>query len=213
MPLVQKARQLGIPIRCEDVALLQRLAQGGPHQGLVACVDPFRYASWNEILSAHPDLVLVLDGMVDPRNLGALLRTAEAVGVGGVLLPQNRSASVTPTVIKASAGAAVHLRICRVPNLARCLGILRSQGYWTVGLCPEASQSLFSLEIRGKAVLVIGGEEKGIRPLVRRFCDFVVAIPMRGHIESLNASVAGALALYELFRLRALGSSRASSNS
>lgn len=198
--LVKEAQQAGIPLRYESATVLDQLAGGGRHQGVVAWVAPFRFAPFAEISPAGADLLLVLDGVVDPRNLGALLRTAEAVGVGGVILPRDRAAPITPVVVKASAGAITHLRVCQVPNLVRCLDVLRCYGYWTVGLWPHASQSLYALEVIGKVALVVGGEERGIRPLVRRHCDFLVTIPMRGKVESLNASVAGAVALYELFR-------------
>jgi 23S rRNA (guanosine2251-2'-O)-methyltransferase len=198
--LVKEVQQAGIPLRYESMAVLDQLAGGGHHQGVVACLAPFRFIPFAEVCSAGADLLLVLDGVVDPRNLGALLRTAEAVGVGGVILPRDRAAPITPVVVKASAGATAYLRVCQVPNLVRCLDALRLCGYWTVGLWPPASQSLYTLEITGKVALVVGGEGKGIRPLVRCHCDFLVTIPMRGKVESLNASVAGAVALYELFR-------------
>jgi 23S rRNA (guanosine2251-2'-O)-methyltransferase len=198
--LVKAVQQAGIPLRYESAAVLDQLAGGGRHQGVVACLAPFRFTPFSEISSEETNLLLVLDGVIDPRNLGALLRTAEAVGVGGVILPRDRTAPITPVVVKASAGATAYLRVCQVANLARCLDALRLCGYWIVGLWPEASQSLYALDITNKIVLVVGGEEKGLRPLVRHHCDFLVTIPMQGRVESLNASVAGAVALYEFFR-------------
>ena len=198
--LVKEAQQAGIPLQYESTAVLEQLARGGRHQGVIACIAPFRFTPLAEISSGGADLLLVLDGVVDPHNLGALLRTAEAVGAGGVILPRDRAAPITPVVVKASAGATAHLRVCQVPNLVRCLDALRLCGYWIVGLWPQAPQSLYTLEVSGKVALVVGGEEGGMRQLVRRHCDFLVAIPMRGKVESLNASVAGAVALYKLFR-------------
>jgi 23S rRNA (guanosine2251-2'-O)-methyltransferase len=148
------------------------------------------------------DLLLILDGIVDPRNLGALLRTAEAVGVGGVILPQRRSASLSPLVEKAAAGAVAYLPICQVENLARALVILREAGYWLVGLAPDTRRTLYELDLSGKIALLVGGEEKGLRSLTRRHCDFLVSLPMLGKIESLNVSVAGGIALYEFLRRR-----------
>ncbi len=203
--LVKEVQQAGIPLRYESTAVLDQLAGGGRHQGVVARLASFRFTPFAEISSRGADLLLILDGVIDPRNLGALLRTAEAVGVGGVILPRDRAAPITPVVVRASAGATAYLRVCQVPNLVRCLDALRLCGYWIIGLWPQASRSLYTLEITGKIALVVGGEERGLRPLVGRHCDFLVAIPMRGQVESLNASVAGAVALYEFFR-RALRS-------
>jgi len=139
----------------------------------------------------------------DPRNLGAVLRTARAAGVGGAVLPQDRSCGITPVVAAASAGLVFGLPIARVPNLARTLEALKRAGFWTVGLVPGAARSIFDLERPGRVALVVGGEGGGLRPLVRRGCDFEVGIPMAAGVESLNVSVATAVALYELLVRRA----------
>ena len=152
-------------------------------------------------------MLLILDGIVDPRNLGALLRTAEAVGVGGVILPKRRSAPVSPVVEKAAAGAVAYLPVCQVENLARTLVALREAGYWLVGLAPNTQQTLYDVDLSGKIAILLGGEEKGLRSLTQSYCDFLVSIPMLGKIESLNVSVAGGIVLYEFVR-RKLGRDR-----
>jgi 23S rRNA (guanosine2251-2'-O)-methyltransferase len=198
----QLARQRGIPVRYETRAFFDTLAQGGTHQGVAASLPPFRYDSLQSIVEQNADLLLILDGILDPRNLGSLLRTAEAVGVGGVILPKRRSASVSPLVEKAAAGAAAYLSICQVENLARVLALVQKAGYWLVGLEPGAQHVLYNLDLPRKIALLLGGEEKGLRSLTRQNCDYLVTIPMRGKIESLNVSVAGAVALYEFLRRR-----------
>jgi len=199
------ARDAGVPVRHEEGRVLDRLVGGARHQDVVASVGPFRYVAFAELAASGAELLLLLDGVVDPRNLGALLRTAEAAGVGGVILPRDRSAEITPVVTRTSAGATAYLRIAQVSNVARCLDELRALGYWIVGLWPQARESLYALRLPDRVTLVVGGEGKGIRPLVLRHCDFLAAIPMRGRVESLNASVAGGIALFELVRRR-LGS-------
>jgi 23S rRNA (guanosine2251-2'-O)-methyltransferase len=171
-------------------------------------LPPFRYDSLQSIVEKNADLLLILDGILDPRNLGSLLRTAEAVGVGGVILTKRHSASVSPLVEKAAAGAAAYLPICQVENLARALAFVQEAGYWLVGLEPEAQQVLYNLDLPQKIALLLGGEEKGLRPLTRQNCDYLVTIPMRGKIESLNVSVAGAIALYEFLRRRLVRETR-----
>ena len=196
----QLANQANIPVRYESVAFLDAFTQGGVHQGVAARLLPFPYASLPSVLEQAPDLLLVLDNIVDPRNLGALLRTSEGAGVGGVVLTSARSASLSPLVEKAATGATAHLAICRVENLARSLTTIHERGYWIVGLVPDATLSLYQLPVSRKIALVLGGEEKGIRALTRQLCDCLVSIPMRGQIESLNVAVAGAIALYEFVR-------------
>jgi 23S rRNA (guanosine2251-2'-O)-methyltransferase len=143
---------------------------------------------------------LMLDRIVDPQNLGALLRSAEGAGAAAVILPKDRSASPTPAVSKASAGAMEHLQIAVVTNLVQTLGKLKDLGYWFYGLDSEGGHSLFETEMTGKAVLLVGGEEKGLRHLVRAQCDVLISIPLHGTVSSLNASAAGAVAMYERCR-------------
>lgn len=196
----QLARHAGVPVRYESPAFFDAFTQGGVHQGVAAYLHAFPYASLSNILEQEPDLLVVLDSIVDPRNLGALLRTAEGAGTGGVILTSVRSAPLSPAVEKVATGATAYVPICRIENLSRVLMILRKKGYWIVGLVPNVQMSLYDLPIFQKIALVIGGEKKGVRPLTRQLCDCLVAIPMRGRISSLNVSVAGAIALYELVR-------------
>jgi 23S rRNA (guanosine2251-2'-O)-methyltransferase len=192
----------GLPIERCDRPALERLAGGVPHQGVIALGRPPRECPLEEVLRAKPDLVLVLDEVTDPRNVGALLRSAEAAGVGAVVLARDRAPQLSPALLKAAAGAAEWLPLVRVVNIARSLEALQDAGYWTIGLAGEASDALYDPgAIPGlPAALVVGSEGGGMRPLVRRACHRLVRIPMLGHLNSLNASVAGAVALFELRR-------------
>jgi len=196
----QLARQKGIPVRYENRDFLDTFTQGGVHQGVAASLRPFPYVPLHRIVESNADVLLILDGILDPRNLGSLLRTAEAVGVGGVILPKRRSAAVSPVVEKAAAGAAAYVPICQVENLARALTVVQDAGYWLVGLEPGGQKTLYNLDLPQKIALLLGGEGKGLRSLTRQKCDYLISIPMRGKIESLNVSVAGAVALYEFLR-------------
>jgi 23S rRNA (guanosine2251-2'-O)-methyltransferase len=183
---------------------LDRISQG--HQGLAAEVSGYPYLALDEILPCtQTPLLLVLDCVQDPQNLGALLRTAEAAGVSGVVIAEDRAASVTPAVVNASSGATEHLRIARVTNIARALEKLKKSDIWVVGLedTPDA-QDYATADLRGPLALVVGSEGEGIRRLVRETCDFVVKLPMLGKITSLNAAVAGSIVLYETLRQRRL---------
>jgi 23S rRNA (guanosine2251-2'-O)-methyltransferase len=195
--LVALARARGVRCEVADRATLDRLAETPHHQGAVAVVPPYRYAAFEEVARSGRG-VLVLDSVQDPRNLGAILRTARAAGSGGVVLPQDRSVGVTSVVAAASAGCLFGLRIARVPNLVRAMEGLKAAGYWLVGLVPGAERSLFALPDVEPPALVVGGEGAGLRQLVRRTCDFEVALPMAPGVESLNVSVATGIALYEL---------------
>ncbi len=197
------ARQEHIPIRYETVDFFDHFTKGGVHQGVAARLLPFPYASLQEILSRKRELLLVLDGLVDPRNLGALLRTAEGSGVAGVIMTESRSVHLSAVAEKTATGATAYLPICRVGNLARALETIRDNGYWLVGLAQDAPRSLYDIQLDNNVALLLGGEEKGLRVLTRQICDYLVSIPMLGHLDSLNASVAGAVALYE-FRRRML---------
>lgn len=198
--VLRAAAAAGVRADEADRPTLDRLAGGVPHQGAVAVAPPFRYEALEAIGEAEERLALVLDGVQDPRNLGAVLRSARAVGVAGVVLPQDRSAGVTPVVVAASAGTLFGLRIARVPNLVRAMGRLKESGFWLVGLVASAERTLYGLELPDRLALAVGGEGEGLRPLVRRTCDFEAAIPMAGGVESLNVSVATAVALFELGR-------------
>ena len=150
----------------------------------------------------YPALILVLDGIQDPQNLGALIRSAHGCGAQGVVLPRDRAASLTPAVGKASAGALEYIDVARVNNLKRTLELFKKEGIWVVGLTMEGDLPLYELDLCQPTALVIGGEERGIRPLVKRTCDLLASIPQRGRLDSLNAAAAGAIALYETLRQR-----------
>jgi len=203
--VAQEARQQGLRIVPVQAKILDRLAGGYRHQGVVARVEAFRYLSFDELLEqvsteSATSWILVLDGLTDPRNFGALLRTAEAVGVRHVVIPKDRSVDVTPVVVKASAGATRHVKISKVTNLRRAIGELKNHGYWTVGLDGQSPKSIYDQIYPTRLVILLGGEGKGLRPVTLRECDFVVSIPMLGKIGSLNVAVAGAVFLYELVR-------------
>jgi 23S rRNA (guanosine2251-2'-O)-methyltransferase len=200
-----QAKHLGIPVSYLTPDLLARLAEGQRHQGVVAKVIAFSYLSFHELvaaISANSGLVwiLVLDGLTDPRNFGALLRTAESVGIHHVLIPKDRAAAVTPTVVKASAGAVHHLKIYRTTNLRRAIAQLKELGFWIVGLDSKASEAIYDRVYPQRLGIVLGSEGSGIRPLILRECDYLAAIPMEGKVASLNVAVAGAVFLYELLR-------------
>jgi len=198
--LLAEGRKRGLMAVDADRATLDRIAGRPGHQGAVAVAAPFRYASLETIAESRSPLVLVLDNVQDPRNLGALLRTARAAGTGGVVLPRDRSVGVTSVVAAASAGTLFGLPIVRVPNLVRAMNSLKAFGFWLVGLVPSSPQSLFELDVPDRVALVLGSEGSGLRQLVQRTCDLEVAIPMAPGVESLNVSVAAGVALFELRR-------------
>jgi 23S rRNA (guanosine2251-2'-O)-methyltransferase len=172
------------------------------HQGVVAWAEPFKYADAWELASEERPLIVCLDGVTDPHNLGAVCRSAEGAGATGVVVPAHGSAAVTPAVAKASAGAVEHLPVAVVHNLARYLADIKGPDLWIRAAAGEAGQTLWEVDFRGGTVLVLGAEGKGLRPLVRRTCDDEVSIPLCGQVESLNVSVAAAVLLYEARRQR-----------
>jgi len=198
----ETARQSQVPIRYETPAFFEDFTNGGVHQGVAARLIPFPYIALQDLLTKDGELLLVLDGLADPRNLGALLRTAEGAGVAGVIITESRSAPLSAVAEKTATGATAYLPIVRVENLARTLSTIREQGYWVVGLVQDAPQSLYDLQLSHKIAIVLGGEEKGLRQLTRQMCDCLVSLPMLGHVESLNVSAAGAIAVYEFLRRR-----------
>jgi 23S rRNA (guanosine2251-2'-O)-methyltransferase len=172
------------------------------HQGVVAWCEPFRYADAFELAAGEAPLLACLDQVSDPRNLGAVCRSAEGAGATGVVLPAHGSARVTPAVCRASAGAVEHLPVAVVTNLARFLGEVKRGDLWVVGAAGDAETSMWDADLGGGIAFVFGAEGRGLRPLVRRTCDELVSIPLEGRIESLNVSVAAALLLYEARRQR-----------
>lgn len=203
---LDSARSLGIKVRFHDRRRLAAKAGTTGHQGIVAVLTPYLYTDVENILATtrgdYPALILVLDGIQDPQNLGALIRSAHVCGAHGVVLPKDRAASLTPAVGKASAGALEHIDVARVNNLKRTLEFFKKEGIWVVGLTMEGELPLFELDLSQPTALVIGGEARGIRPLVKRTCDLLACIPQRGRLDSLNAATAGAMALYETMRQR-----------
>lgn len=202
--ILAAAERQGTALRWAAAAELDRLGVGHQHQGLAARLLPAPARKLSEVLESvpAPGLLLILDGILDPHNLGACLRSAEAAGVHAVLLPKDHACPINATVRKAAAGAASRLPVVVVTNLARSIASLKEQGYWIAGLAGEASADLYQADLRGPLALVLGSEEKGLRRLVREHCDFLWRIPMSGAIESLNVSVAAALALFEARRQR-----------
>jgi len=172
------------------------------HQGVVARVEPYRYADAHELAAGPDPLLVVLDSVTDPRNLGAVIRSVEGAGADGVVLPAHNSARITPAVVRASGGAVEHVHVAVVKNLARYLGEIKGPHVWIWGAAGEAETSLWQADLSGGAVFVLGAEGKGLRPLVRRTCDDAISIPLYGGVESLNVSVAAALLLYEARRQR-----------
>jgi 23S rRNA (guanosine2251-2'-O)-methyltransferase len=201
---IRRATHLGIPLRFEMREALDRMAGGVPHQGIIAVVSEKPVLSLENLLEAAPapTLLVVLDGVEDPRNLGAILRTAEAAGAAGVVLPERHSAGLSETVARASAGALEHVPVARVGNLVQALEELKSRGVWVVGLDAGGHERWDAVDLTRPVALVLGGEGRGIRRLVREHCDHLVSIPHFGHVSSLNVSVAAGIALYEAVRQR-----------
>lgn len=200
-----EARRQGIRVKYLTSASLTALAATEKHQGVAAKVSSFNYGSFARFLESlsdtvAPDCVLAIDGLTDPRNLGAILRTAEAVGIRHVILPGDRTASITGAAVKASAGAVFHVTVYRVVNLRRALRELKEKGYWVVGLEVAAEEVIYRQVYPEKLVVVVGAEGTGLRPLIRSTCDFLASIPMCGNVGSLNVAVAAGVFLYELAR-------------
>jgi 23S rRNA (guanosine2251-2'-O)-methyltransferase len=172
------------------------------HQGVLAWCEPYKYADAWELAAGDRPLLACLDQVTDPRNLGAVVRSAEGAGATGVVVPAHGSATVTPAVARSSAGAVEHLPVAVVPNLARYLGEIKRPDFWTYAATGDAATTMWNADLKGGVALVFGAEGKGIRPLVRRTCDDAISIPLAGNVESLNVSVAAALLLYEARRQR-----------
>jgi 23S rRNA (guanosine2251-2'-O)-methyltransferase len=190
-------------VQVKPERFLSEAAGTREHQGLVAWTEPFRYADAWELASLDSPLLVCLDQVTDPHNLGAVIRTAEGAGATGVVVPAHGSARITAAVCKASAGAVEHVPVAVAPNLARYLAEVKGPHLWSYAAEPDAEQSLWQCDLSGGVALVLGAEGHGVRPLVRRTCDRVVSIPLAGHVESLNVSVAAAVLLYEARRQRA----------
>ena len=206
--VMRLAREQQIPTQFLPRQALDSAAGTGRHQGVVARTEPYTYASLDDMLALaaqrnEPPFLLLLDHIQDVHNLGPLLRTGEAVGVHGVVIPADRAVSVTAAVRKTSAGAVEHLKIAQVPNVSRTMATLKKRGVWLVGLeRVESAENFLQADLTGAIGIVVGSEGQGLSRLVRESCDRLVQLPMRGQIGSLNASIAGSLVLYEVMKQR-----------
>ena len=203
--VVEECRRGGVAVRFVARDELDRLAGGPAHQGVVAVASAKQYTDMQSVLSGKRGgraLIVVLDGVEDPHNLGAIVRTAEGAGADGILIPERRAAGVTATVAKASAGATEHVPIAKITNVARALEELKSAGLWTFGLDERATQLYDEVDYTVDCALVLGAEGHGLHDLVRKRCDVLVKIPMAGRVGSLNVSVAAGVVLYEVARQR-----------
>jgi 23S rRNA (guanosine2251-2'-O)-methyltransferase len=206
--VIQAARRAGSPVRFEPRQRLDDLARTGKHQGLVAVVAAQPSVTLEDLVercgadASWPAAIVILDEVADPQNLGAVIRTSDAAGVHGVIIPERRSAGLTPAVAKASAGALSHLPVVRVTNLRNAIDRLKKAGIWVMGLDARGEVPYWKADWRAPVALVAGAEGKGIRPLVRAQCDRLVSLPMRGRVDSLNVSVSVGVVLYEMVRQR-----------
>lgn len=202
--LAEEAEHLGVPVIEAEEGELDRLAEGIRHQGVAASLKPYVYADLEEVLSScvrKDPLLILLDGVEDVRNIGAIVRTAECAGAEAVLLPKHRSSPVTAAAMKTAAGAFAYMPVCQIGNIRQTLEKLKEQGFWAVGADMDGG-NLYQADLKGPLVIVMGAEGKGISPLTKRMCDFCVRIPMKGKVSSLNVSVAAALLMYEAVRQR-----------
>lgn len=205
--MIGLARAREIPIHFEHKPVLDRMAPSEKHQGVVAVVGVKHYDDLESLVRGarnreDPPILIMLDGVEDPRNLGSIIRTADAAGVRGVILPRHRSVGLTGAVEKAAAGALDRMPLARVTNLGRSMELLKDEGFWMVGLTPRAQDLYFNIDYKRPIALVVGGEGRGMRMGLEKKCDHLVSIPMGSHAESLNVSVAVAVVLYEAIRQR-----------
>lgn len=201
--ILSLAKERGVKVIKREREDLTRLCGSSHHQGMALKVAPFPYTDLDQIIDAsvaNPKggLLILLDGIQDPHNLGALIRSAACAGADGVIIPKDRACGITSAAEKASAGAVETVPVAQVTNVAQTLETLKKNGFWSYGLAGEAANSIYSIEFSGNVVIVIGSEGEGIRPLVRKQCDLLMAIPLFGGVGSLNASVAGGIALFEV---------------
>jgi 23S rRNA (guanosine2251-2'-O)-methyltransferase len=205
-PIIQLAKQNGVLVQYVPKKKLDQMVEG-THQGVIAQVAAYRYYEIDDLFAraskkGEPPFFLILDELEDPHNLGSIMRTADAVGAHGIIIPKRRSVGLTATVAKASTGAIEHIPVARVTNLARTIDELKERGVWIVGTDAKAKDDYRSFDGTMPLALVIGSEGKGISRLVLEKCDFLLRLPMRGHVTSLNASVAASLLMYEVYRKR-----------
>lgn len=209
--ILKLAAENGVPVESAGRDRVEKLAPRQVHQGIVGFCREHSYATVDDVLAnrhkgSRYGLVILLDSVTDPQNLGSIIRTAHCCGANGVIIPENRSASVTAAVAKASAGAVYCLPTAMVVNLVRTIEYLKEKGFWIYGAAADAEVSIHAPDYEGDIGLVMGSEGKGIRPLIRKRCDFLISIPMRGQVASLNVSVAAGIIIHEIFRKRGDGS-------
>jgi len=207
--IIEIARQKKIPVEFSARQRLDELAGRLDHQGVIGLRQAFAYADLDDLIknrskSFNFDLILILDSIMDPQNLGSIIRTAHCLGANGVVIPTDRAAPVTAAVIKASAGSAGQLPVARVTNLSQTIDFLKDKGFWIFGAEAHAGTNLQEMDFNCPVVLVLGGEAKGIRPLIKKKCDFLLTIPMAGNFDSFNVSVAAGIIQYEIFCKRAM---------
>jgi len=203
--IIRLAEDRGVPVHRRDKNDITKMCASSHHQGIALEVEPFQYTDFDDLMTAvgqsgTSGFILVLDAIQDPHNLGALIRSAACAGVNGVVIPKDRACGITAAAEKTSAGAVETVPVAMVTNIAQTLETLKKLGYWVYGLDGGARQSVYGTDFSGNVVLVVGGEGEGIRPLVRKQCDVVMSIPQYGGVSSLNASVAGGVALFEIAR-------------
>lgn len=206
-PIVAEAKNLGILVQFTDKRKLDQMVEGLQHQGVIAQVAAYEYVEVEDILAKAKALgqdpfILILDEIEDPHNLGSILRTADCTGVHGVIIPKRRSVGLTATVSKTSAGAVEYVPVARVTNIAQTIELLKEQGVWVAGTDVTAAQDVYKANFNMPIALVIGNEGKGVGRLIKERCDFLVKLPMAGHVNSLNASVAAGVLMYEVVRQR-----------
>jgi 23S rRNA (guanosine2251-2'-O)-methyltransferase len=206
--ILDLARERGVPVRREERNVLDKLAAGVVHQGIIAIAGEASYAPIERVFEAKLPCVVVLDGVEDPHNLGAVIRTSEACGASGVVVPERHSAPLSATVAKASAGAIAHMPVIRVGNIATTLDHFKKEGMWVVGVDEEGDRLWTDFDYTVPVALVFGGEHRGLRRLVREHCDVVVRLPMLGRVAALNVSVTAGVVLYEVVRQRSSAGSR-----
>ncbi len=199
-----EAREKGVRVQFVDKRVLDKQSVTGKHQGCIAITTDYKYSNVDEIISAKGEkggFIIICDGIEDVHNLGSVIRVAECTGADGVIIPSNKSASVTEAVIRISAGAANHVKVAKVPSLNKLIDELKKEGYWIYALEADG-QSIYSADFSGNVALIVGGEDSGVKKLTREKCDFVLSLPMRGQVNSLNASVALGVAAYEVLKKR-----------
>ncbi len=205
--IIGKAKDRGIPIQYVERQKLNEISESNAHQGIIATVAAYEYSDLEDILDrakqrGKDPFILILDEIMDPHNLGSIMRTADAVGVDGIIIPKRRSVGLTATVAKSSAGAIEYVPVTKVSNIAQTIDRIKEKGIWVAGADMSGAKEHYNTDLNGSLALVIGNEGQGISRLIKEKCDFLVKLPMAGQVSSLNASVAAAVLMYEVFRQR-----------